>query len=78
MEKVMNNNKQLLWQAIKSVLGFFGAIAFVLWVLVVLSNTIGVNLVCALVVLSTMCGLVWLEYNNLKEKKALTDKFNKK
>ena len=52
----MNKNKQLLWQAIKSVLGFFGAIAFVLWVLVVLSNTIGVNLVCALVVLSTMCG----------------------
>jgi len=64
----MNKNKQLLWQAIKSVLGFFGALVFVLWVLVLLSNTIGSNIVCALVILSTIIGLVWLEYKNLKSK----------
>ena len=74
----MNKNKQLLWQAIKSVLGFFGAIAFTLWVLVVLTNAVGINVVCGLVVIGTMCGLTWLEYKNLKEKKALTDKISKK
>lgn len=70
----MNKNKQLLWQAIKSVLGFFGAFAFVLWALVALTTIVGETAVCALVILSTMIGLVWLEYNNLKTKKALSDK----
>ena len=69
MEKIMNKNKQLLWQAIKSVLGFFGAFAFVLWALVALTTIVGETAVCALVILSTMIGLVWLEYNNLKTKK---------
>jgi hypothetical protein len=64
----MNKNKQLLWQAIKSVLGFFGVLVFVLWVLVLLSNAISSNIVCALVILSTIIGLIWLEYKNLKSK----------
>ena len=64
----MNKNKQLLWQAIKSVLGFFGAFVFVLCALVALTTVVGETIVCALVILSTMIGLVWLEYKNLKGK----------